>query len=103
MTRAEAMADILAAASSLEVLGAGVLIDGVEYTAVKTGLSREENQAFAAAGLAVEGIRISIDLALLGWQPTVGNWLKVDGRDYEVIKSRLSGGLLKMTLTRNLV
>ena len=95
------MADILAAASSPEMLAGSVLIDGVEYTAIKRGLTREENQAFTAAGIAVEGIRISIASAALGWQPTVGSGLNVDGRDYEVRRSHLSGGLLKMTLTRN--
>ena len=101
MSREQAMADILAAATSLEVLGSNVLIDGVGYTAIKRGLTREENQVFAVAGLVVEGIRISIDAAALGWQPTVGSGLNVDGRDYEVRRSHLSGGLLKMTLTRN--
>lgn len=95
------MADILAAASSTEVLGSSVLIDGAPYTAVKAGLSSEEHQAFAMAGLVVEGIRISIDLAVLGWQPPVGSWLNVNGKDYEVRNSNLVGDLLKMTLTRN--
>ena len=103
MSREQALADLLAAASSTEILGSNVLIDGTVYQAVKGGLTREESQAFAAAGLIVEGIRISIDVAKLGYQPTVGNWLKVDGRDYEVIRSQLSGALLQMTLTRNLV
>jgi len=101
MSREQARADILAAASSTEVLGSTVLIDGVPRTAVKVGLSREEHQAYALAGLAVEGIRISIGLAELGWQPTVDSGLNVDGKNYTVAKSRLSGDLLKMTLTRN--
>jgi hypothetical protein len=101
MTRAEALADINAAASSPEVLGSSVVIDSVNYQAVKKGLTREEAQSFSAAGLMVEGIRISIDLTALGWQPSVGSWLNVDGKDYEVIRSQLSGSLLKMTLTRN--
>jgi len=101
MTRAEAQADILAAASSGEVLGGPVMIDGTEYTAVKGGLSVDERHAFAAAGMSVEGLRISIDVAALGFQPTLGSWLNVDGRDYEVVKARLAGSLLKMTLIRN--
>lgn len=101
MSRAQALADILAASSNTEVLGSTVVIDSVSYQAVKGGVTREEAQAFAAAGLMVEGIRISIDLGALGWQPSVGNWLNVDGKDYEVIRSLLSGSLLKMTLTRN--
>jgi hypothetical protein len=101
MSRAQALADILAAASDPEVLGSTLVIDSVSYQAVKGGVTREEAQAFAAAGMMVEGIRISIDLTALGWQPSVGSWLNVDGKDYEVIRSQLSGSLLKMTLTRN--
>lgn len=102
MTRAEALADLTAAGSSSEVLGSPVVIDGAPYTAVKKGLLQEEAQALNVMWKIVEGIRLSIDLAALGYQPAIGSWLTVDGKSYEVNRSQLSGGLLKMTLIRTM-
>ncbi len=101
VTRADAQADLTAAASDPEVLGSAVVIDGVSYQACKKGLSQDEARDFAAAGLMIEGLRLSIDLTALGWQPSVGSWLNVDGKNYEVNRSQLAGNLLKMTMTRN--
>ena len=99
MSRQQALADILAATSD-GVLGTGVVIDGKPVQAVRRGLTAEETEMFARAGLSVEGIRLSFDVAALGWQPTVGSGLNVDGRDYRVRRSHLTGSLLKLTLTR---
>jgi hypothetical protein len=101
MSRDLAFADLLAAASSLDILGVAVVIDGKECVVSKVGLSAEESQSFSAAGMMVEGFRISMDAAVIGWQPAVGSWLTVDDREYEVVKSMLSGSLLRLTLTRN--
>lgn len=100
MTREEAKTDILAAINSGD-LGDTVVINSVPLRALQRSLSAEENQQFATAGLAVEGIRLSLDATALGWQPAIGSELEIDGTPYRVSTSRRSGNLLKLTLTKN--
>lgn len=97
--------DLLASATSSEVLGRPVEIDGFAIDAVKTGLTQEEAQAYAggqfiADGLTIEGVRLTVDRNLLIWQPVVGGRLKVDGADYDVRQVTEMGRLLRITLTR---
>jgi hypothetical protein len=94
------MANILAAAGDTEVLGTSVTIDGISCIVVRTEMSGKEAGTFAALGLAVEGIRITMAIADLGYQPVIGKMMNVDGKRYEVKRSYLSGQKLKLTMVR---
>jgi hypothetical protein len=106
MSIEQALAD-LAAATSSDVLGRPVEIDGKTIDCVKRNLEQEEAMAFAEGrfagdGLLIEGFRISVDRNLLAYQPVVGGRMEVDGHSYDVRQVQTSGDLLRITLTRYL-
>lgn len=104
MTLEDALND-LAGASSAGILGRVVDIEGFAVEAVKTGLTVEEAEAFAGGrfagdGLAIEGIRLTVDRTRLSFLPVVGGRMRVDGADYDVRQVQETGRLLRIMLTR---
>lgn len=98
--RDQALADIVAATSS-EVLGQPVVIDGISVDCVKRDLTVEEAALLPSRnGLGIEGLRINVDRNLLLYQPAYNGLMVVDNREYEVNRIGTSGDLLRITLVR---
>ena len=101
--RAQAIADLAAASSSVEALGQSVNIDGDDVVCVKRGLTTEEAAAISTSlGMSVKGMRISVDKSLLKNEPVRRGTMAVNGKDYEVEHIGYTGNLLRITLVRYL-
>lgn len=106
MTRDQAIAD-LAAATGSEVLGRTLIIDGAVIDAVLRSLTIEEAMAFSGGqyaddGLSVEGLRLTVDVNVLGYEPVQGAEMVVDGSTYTVRLISKIGNNRRITLTRYL-
>lgn len=97
--RDDALADILAATSS-EVLGQDVVIDGAVLSAVVKSLTTEEMAAHGFDGLSMEATRMTLSVAKLGYTPSRTQRMDVDGVGWEVHGVSLNGDRLRLTLTR---
>ena len=75
-----------------------VVIDGVTVRAMVQDVDLEPG---SFEGLAVQQKIVTVRPAALGWQPTVGSVMTVEGKEYLVAHVYLADFLLKMTLTRN--
>jgi len=106
VSRDQAIADLIGATSS-SILGSSVVVDGVTLEAVKKTLPQEEALSFAGGqfamdGLLVEGIRLTVDIALLPYPPMVRGEMVVDGVRFEVKAVSKSGNKCRITLLRYL-
>lgn len=106
MTIEQALAD-LATATSAEHLGRQHMLAGVPVVCVKREMTAEEASAFAggrfaADGLAVEGIRVTVDSGLLTHIPVVGGQLNVDGFDYDIKTVTKTGNMVRISCLRYL-
>ena len=103
MSRAEAKAAILAAINGTD-LGDLILLDGRWIPTVRRDLDVEEASAFSGGyesnGLLVEGMRLTVDGALLAYAPVVGGGMMVGDKQYKVRLVSESGNRLRITLTR---
>lgn len=104
MSRDQAIADMLGALSS-SILGSSVVVDGTPLEAVKRTLPQEEALAFAggefaAEGLLVEGIRLTVNSDSLTYQPVVDGEMTVDGLRYDIKAVSKSGNKTRITLLR---
>lgn len=97
--RDDALSDILAATSS-EVLGQGIVIDGKPFDAVKKSLTTEEMVKGGFDGVSTEGIRITISLAALGYAPENGRSMDIDGVVFTAGPVSQNGDRLRITLSR---
>lgn len=97
--RDQALNDILAATSS-EVLGQGIVIDGKPMDAVKKSLTTEDMVKSGFDGISMEGIRITLSLAALGYAPVYGQELIVNGVVWTANLTSVNGDRLRLTLTR---
>jgi hypothetical protein len=100
-----AIADILAAASSDAALGRPVSVDGEIVVCTTRSLTVEEASQFAGGrfaddGLAVEGLKMTVDRQLLGYIPAMRSNMVVGGAEYTVSRILQSGDKLRLTLTR---
>ena len=97
----------LAAATSADVMGSTVEIDGAPCGAVKKSLSQKEALSFAGGqfavdGLLVEGIRLTVDVTTLPYRPMVGGEVDIDGDVYDVKAIAKSGDKWRITMLRYL-
>lgn len=91
----------LAAATSAEVMGTTMKIGATEnIAAVRRSLSEEEAASFTADGLKVEGVRLTIDVGVLGYEPYVGGALVVDDVSFTVQRVQRIGANRRITMTR---
>jgi len=99
MSRATAIADLLAATSP-DILGQSVLINGTPVSAVKKILPQDEAAHWAAEGVRVEAVRVVVSLSALGFTPRERSRIDVDGLDYRVESALVTGDMLKFVGTR---
>lgn len=103
----QAIADILAASSSADLLGCEVEVNGSPLVCVRRRLTTEEASAFAGGryeseGLIMEGVRLTVDQAQLGYTPPLQSTMVIDGPEYTVRRVERRGRLLRITATRYL-
>lgn len=102
MSLADALADLAAATSNTDHLGRAVVIDGTEVVCVKRSLTMEELQSVAdGLGMAVEGLRLTVDPKLLPYPVGFNSWMTVAGKQYRVAGLSSVGDRVRLTLTRN--
>lgn len=97
--RDNAIADILAATSP-EVLGQNIVVDGVALSAVVKSLTHEEVTAIGFDGISIQGTRLTLSAATLGFVPVHGQRLDVDGVVWNTLAVIRNGDRLRITLTR---
>ena len=97
--RDDAISDILAATSS-DVLGQDIVIDGIPLSAVVKSLTHEEVTAIGFDGVSVQGTRLTLSAAALGSVPVRGQQLDFDGEIWTAQAVVLNGDRLRLTLTR---
>lgn len=95
----------LEAATGGDELGTMMKIGAADISAVRRDLDAEEALSFAggmyaADGLGVEGMRLTVSVTALGIEPFVGGSLTVEDKKYTVRKVLKIGGNRRVTLTR---
>lgn len=106
-TGREAAIKDLSGALAPTVLGQTVTLDGEERQVIKRTLTVEETTAIAGPrfdnqGLAMEGVRITVDQDALGYRPAFGNQMTLNGSVYTVGPVAEVGNCFRITLTRYL-
>jgi len=104
MTREEALTD-LADATSSEILGVEMIIDGDPVQGIRKNLAPADLVPFAGGrfaedGLSVEGLRLTIRRDVFGYEPRVGMEMVVDGTRYTVRAAAKTGLNRRLTLIR---
>lgn len=95
----------LTAATSDDEMGTLMKIGTIDISAVRRSLTVEEAGAFAGGmfaddGLKVEGLRLTVDVDKLGFEPVNGARLMVDDKKYTIGLVQKIGKSRRVTLTR---
>lgn len=97
--REDAISDILAATSS-EVLGQDLVIDGDIISAVVKSLTVEEMASHGFDGISMEATRMTLSVESLGYIPRRKQVFDVDGVEWGTHAVAVNGDRLRLTLTR---
>ncbi|MFT5728742.1 MAG: hypothetical protein ACI8PB_002898 [Desulforhopalus sp.] len=95
----------LTAATSDDAMGTMMKIGTKDISAVRRNLKVEEAAAFGGGmyvddGLKIEGVRLTVDVAKLGYEPVNGALLIVDDKKYTIGLVQKIGNNRRITLTR---
>lgn len=102
--RDNAMAQLTAALAP-EVMGVLHNINGTDMSVVRRGLTIEEANAYSMPGydnngMSVEGMSLTVSVDDLGYEPTRGGRISLDGETYTVAAVSIIGGNRRITLLR---